>query len=794
MPPAEDLPVCRDRTVAAASRTGGMALLLLLVTSADSAGQVQNGVREPLPLDLLVSLHGHHGRSPINMSPDGAWVAHTVRTADTIERDSISRRWSATGFPFTEGDAGMQATLSNASTGAVLRPGGTRNASWGAVWAPDGARVAFYSDEGGAAGLWLYDLATRRRARLSGLIVRPFFGFETPRWMPDGESVIVKVLPRDISVAEANAREAGSTAVSVRFPDVAPDEPSVFVRRHEPAPERAAPAEPAVDPAAPRRVIGDVAWSEVNLVLVGVHDGAVTMLEEGAAVRMDQPSPDGRYIAYTVLKGWEENAQQSSYDLVVYELATGERRTLGTNLRMVYGIEWSWSPDSRSIAMISSGQLGSGEIVLFTLRDGRMRSLANGSLPSFNRSDGEYPPLWDDTGAYIYAVSDGTLWRISAANDSGVSVASLPGWSIVSPVWSHGQATLWSSDDRTAWVVARERDGTRSGIFAVDLVTGASRAVQQEEKVYSGIFSLTASDATGEIAFVSSGPHQLAEVWLLDTKTAGLRQASRINRELDRYDLGTARVIEYGTDDGHSLRAALLLPPGHRPGTRVPLVVWVYGGAMGSRFVNSFSLTGMGAVLNMQVLATRGYAVLFPDTPLRKGKVMADLFRTVMPAVDAAIEQGFADPERLAVMGQSYGSYSTLALITQTTRFRAAVITAAVLHPDLLADYFRSIGYYEEGQGNMGGSIWEHPQRYLDNSPLLLFDRIETPLLIGQGERDGNLVPSEAIFTALQRLGKPVEYRLYGGEGHVISGAANVLDFWRRRLDFLADHLNVELD
>jgi dipeptidyl aminopeptidase/acylaminoacyl peptidase len=248
-------------------------------------------------------------------------------------------------------------------------------------------------------------------------------------------------------------------------------------------------------------------------------------------------------------------------------------------------------------------------------------------------------------------------------------------------------------------------------------------------------------------------------------------------------------VIAYQTDEGRTLHGALLLPAGYQPGTRVPLVVWVYGGAMGSRFVNSFSLTGMGAAFSMQVLATRGYAVLFPDTPLREGMVMADLLRTVMPAVDAAIEQGFADPERLAIMGQSYGSYSTLALITQTTRFRAAVITAAVLHPDLLADYFRSIGYYEHGQGNMGGSIWEHPQRYLDNSPLLLFDRIETPLLIGQGEHDGNLVPADAMFAALQRLGKPVEYRLYGGEGHVISRAANVIDFWRRRLDFLAEHL-----
>ncbi len=145
-------------------------------------------------------------------------------------------------------------------------------------------------------------------------------------------------------------------------------------------------------------------------------------------------------------------------------------------------------------------------------------------------------------------------------------------------------------------------------------------------------------------------------------------------------------------------------------------------------------------------------------------------------------------------MGQSYGSYSTLALITQSNRFKAAIITAAVLHPDLFADYLASIGYYEQGQGNMHGTIWERRDQYFRNSPVFLFDRIETPLLIGQGQNDGRLIASDAIFAGLQRLGKGVEYRLYEGEGHVITQRANVLDFWKRRLDFLAEHLDLTVD
>jgi dipeptidyl aminopeptidase/acylaminoacyl peptidase len=94
----------------------------------------------------------------------------------------------------------------------------------------------------------------------------------------------------------------------------------------------------------------------------------------------------------------------------------------------------------------------------------------------------------------------------------------------------------------------------------------------------------------------------------------------------------------------------------------------------------------------------------------------------------------------------------------------------------------------------MGVSLWEDPQRYLHNSPIFSFDKITTPLLIGGGSEDHSLVAGEATFAALRRLGKPVEYRLYQGERHVVQSAINVADFLNRRSDFLAQYLNVARD
>jgi dipeptidyl aminopeptidase/acylaminoacyl peptidase len=280
----------------------------------------------------------------------------------------------------------------------------------------------------------------------------------------------------------------------------------------------------------------------------------------------------------------------------------------------------------------------------------------------------------------------------------------------------------------------------------------------------------------------------------VNTTSGVARQGTHLNASLERYELGEATTIAWRSTNGDSLRGALLLPPGYQAGQRLPLVVYVYGGTMGSTQVNRFGFDGSLPLLNMHVLATRGFAVLYPDAPVRTGTTMTDIMASVMPGVDAAIALGYADSTRLGVMGQSYGSFNVLSIITQTTRFKAAVITAAVLHPDLAADYLRSVGYYEQGQGNMGGSLWQYRDRYIANSPLFAFDRIQTPVLMGQGERDGDLVPSDAIFVALKRLGKTVEYRLYRGEGHVITQRPNVMDFWKRRLSFFQEMLDVVYD
>ncbi len=744
----------------------------------------QERSREPLPLDVAVSVNNHSGRSGLDFSPDGQWLAlawNGVSSADEKDRSL--------------------AALTNVKTGQVIKLGGSSSSSWSPVWSPDGNRVAYYSDEGGEAGIWIWEKASRKTQRFPGVIPRTFFGFEIVRWSADSQRIFCKILPEGMSVAEANALLPDSESGD-RFPKTGPNEPSVIVFNSLEK-KRDSWKEQAVKSGAldwTNRELGDLA-------ILDLRSHGVTRIAKHVKSAWWAFSPDEKYAAYTSLLGWEPNSQQPIHQIVLDELDSGQTRTLATKIHLGYGIELNWSPDSRQIAYIDSGLGSKGEIVVLSVADGTARTLNGGKTPGFSEGEGERPPLWDALGQNVYAIgNDGKFWKIQVASGQGLAIGDA-GHRITAIVTRAGKPTLWTTDGgRCAWVIARERTGTRAGVFRVDLDSGQIEPAIEDDRRYANLFNLDASEATREIAYVAQDQQHLPDAWVLDTASRQTHQVTHLNERMERYELGTARVIGWYGVDGQKLSGTLLLPPGYQKGKRLPLVVWVYGGRDGSRDVTSFGLWGSGMpMFNFHILATRGYAVLAPDAPLREGMPMRDLVSTVIPGVNAAIEQDYADPDRLAVMGQSYGSYCTLALISQTKRFKAAVITAAVVHPDLVADYLNAepetpdshAGYYEHGQGNMHGTPWEQHDRYLGNSPVYLFDQVETPLLIGQGSKDTSghsLLPSDATFAALKRLGKDVEYRIYKDEGHVLTSKPNVIDFWQRRLDFLAEHLNLTTD
>ena len=194
---------------------------------------------------------------------------------------------------------------------------------------------------------------------------------------------------------------------------------------------------------------------------------------------------------------------------------------------------------------------------------------------------------------------------------------------------------------------------------------------------------------------------------------------------------------------------------------------------------------------------------LFPDAPQSLGTPMLDLAKTVLPGINEIVNMGIADPDRVGVMGQSYGGYSTLSMIAQSKRFSAAIAIAGM--GDLIGSYGEmdaagsafGTSVAEHGQDLMEGSPWQFRDRYIENSPLFFLDRVSTPLLIVHGDADMFVQPflADEVFVGLRRLGRQVTYAKYHGEGHdpMFWSYANQVDLCHRLIDWFERHLKSDI-
>jgi dipeptidyl aminopeptidase/acylaminoacyl peptidase len=344
---------------------------------------------------------------------------------------------------------------------------------------------------------------------------------------------------------------------------------------------------------------------------------------------------------------------------------------------------------------------------------------------------------------------------------------------------SQSGSLLWTPGaGESTIVVAHDDVKKQDGFYRINLASGQSVRLLEKSQCYTcsnvgeGRFTTVGQDGEHVVYFAEDAQHD-SDLWINDAQFQNPRRLTHLNPQFDNYKMGSARLIDWLGDDGECLHGALLLPADYQESRRYPLIVWVYGGSSLSDRFSRFGFQGSGP-FNMQLFATRGYAVFFPDAPQHLGTPMADLARSVLPGINKAIDMGIADSERVGVIGQSYGGYSALCLVVQTKRFKAAIVADG--YGDLVGHYGGmqkngsafGVQSEEQGQGLIGGPLWQFRDRYVENSPLFYLDRSETPLLIVHGSND-TTVPSflgDEMFVALRRLGRHVEYAKYEGEGH----------------------------
>ena len=445
-------------------------------------------------------------------------------------------------------------------------------------------------------------------------------------------------------------------------------------------------------------------------------------------------SPGGRNIAFETRPSPEADLARKA-DISEVDVESAQIRPIAATAAAE--AEPSYSPDGRFLAYVrtGAGRLAPGRIVLRTRADSKEREL---------------PATFDEQPNLIG----------------------------------------WAADSKE--VLFTEWKGTRVVLYGMP-VDGPAHAVFTPKGTFGFGLRLNARGTYAGVALQSSA--EPAEAFSVDLKTQQPVQVSAANVDLPKLQVGQTEVIHWknGTVDVEGL---LTLPVGFDRNKKYPLILNIHGGPSGA-FGETF--IGASGLYPIASFAAKGYAVLRvnPRGSVGYGNKFRSAnindwgggdYRDLMTGVDHVIEIGIADPNRLAVMGWSYGGFMTNWVIGQTTRFKAAATGAGLSNmismwgtndiPTILDDYF-------------SGTPVEQPDRYIKMSPLYYAKNMTTPTLILHGEIDPRVPTGQGyeMYNALKRRGVETSMVVYPRTLHGPQEPKFVLDIMQRHLDWVAKHL-----
>jgi dipeptidyl aminopeptidase/acylaminoacyl peptidase len=329
--------------------------------------------------------------------------------------------------------------------------------------------------------------------------------------------------------------------------------------------------------------------------------------------------------------------------------------------------------------------------------------------------------------------------------------------------------------DQDAAILVSARLGTEAPFYS------ASTAGDSLHKLstWSGSYGQIATALhSARVAFIYSSLGKPPEVYLAESadKLDQARPITSLNKFFTEHDLPQGRPYRWKADDGTTIEGMLIYPPGVEPGKpeakHLPMFTFIHGGpadADGNRFEadwyqwSALAATNGWLVFEPNYRGSTGYGDKFleqivPQIVSRPGK-------DILEGVDALVKEGIADSDHLTIGGYSYGGYMTNWLITQTTRFKAAVTGAGAVE---------NVGNWGNDDTTMddayflGGRPWEAQQRYHDEAAIFQIDKVRTPTHMVAGADDIRVAVLEDYLLehALYSLGIPNALLIFPGEGH----------------------------
>lgn len=272
---------------------------------------------------------------------------------------------------------------------------------------------------------------------------------------------------------------------------------------------------------------------------------------------------------------------------------------------------------------------------------------------------------------------------------------------------------------------------------------------------------------------------------------------SETNPQQDEYIWGTNELVEWNSFDGQKLQGILYKPENFDPSKKYPMIVYFYE-LSSDGLHRHYTPAPSASTINRIYAVSNGYLVFVPDIPYTEGYPGQSCYNAVVSGTYAMLERyDYIDRTRLGLDGQSWGGYQIAYLITQTDLYACAFSGAPVSNMTSAYGGIRwgsgmsRMFQYEQTQSRIGGTLWEKPVHYIENSPIFFVPKINTPVLIMHNDDDGAVPWYQGIefFVALRRLDKPAWMLTYNDEAHNLRKRPNRKDLSVRKMQFFDHYL-----
>ena len=495
--------------------------------------------------------------------------------------------------------------------------------------------------------------------------------------------------------------------------------------------------------------------------------------------------------------------------------------------------------DNRKYRTMNDYDPGFTDYYLIKTEDGSRKPLLTKQRGNVSLSpNAKYAIYFDGKDWYSYSVADGTTTnltkdiKVNFYNEENDTPSTPGSYGIAG--WTKDDANVLIYDRYDIWQIAPDGSRTRNltdGVGRKELTTlryvrldpkerwidpdkPMLLSAQNQETRDSGFYrEKVNSDAlpqkllmaakdfnnptkardTDVLIMTASRFDQFPDIWVTNSSFRELKRVSNGDAQRAAFSWGTGELVSFKNIDGVPLKGLLLKPDNFDPRKKYPMIVYIYEKL--SQGLHSFRNPGPGTSINPTFYVSNGYLVYMPDIVYTIGYPGQSAMKCVLPGIQAVVDKGFVNENAIGIQGHSWGGYQIAYMVTQTNRFKAAAPGALVAN---MTSAYSGIRWgtglprqfqYERSQSRIGGSLWDYPLRFLDNSPIFRADRVETPLLMLHNDEDDAVPWYQGIeyFLALRRLGKEAYMFNYNGEKHGLRKRINQKDYTRRLQEFF-DH------